>query len=61
MKKQVGMSIKNLTKTVVGPRATDAAQTRLAVTYVSDAGPQFCLMLTDDSSKTWRIWRIELQ
>jgi len=35
LKKQVDVSIKNLTKTVVGPGATNAGRIRLAVAHVS--------------------------
>ena len=52
------VSIEKLTTTVVGPRVTDAARTRLEVVDVSHIINQKSLMLIDDDSKIWRNWKV---
>ena len=61
LKKQVDVAIKKLTRTVMGPGATNVALSRLMVAYVSckkNTRPSF--MLNECNSKIWRTWRVAL-
>ena len=58
LKKQVDVSIKKLTKTVVGLGGTDVARTRLVVTHVSAIHfTRLCIKADCDERKTWWNWR----
>src|SRR5882724_8482336 len=58
LKKQVDPAIEKLTRTITGPGATDAAQTRLEVTYVSCKQHLTKLCADELDSKIWKTWRV---
>ena len=59
LKKQVDTAIEKLTRTITGPGATNAAWTRLEVTYVSrKENTQPSYALNEHDSKIRRTWRV---